>query len=210
MLRKFRKRSVCELLFVLLAATIGVVGCGEDSTANTAQPEKAATAKATLFPCSAHVEPPIKLPIEPIANSTTYAAELADGKEFAFTTFDDTGSKRKRLGSSKVNEWKLATRLSADTVVTASVVASQRRLARFPAKALSFNRLPAKATFKSCAADTPTSAGKDVVGGVTGWGGGVVTMRRRLCLKMQIIEESTGKKTILTVGLGRKCPSSAS
>lgn len=210
MLRKFRKRSVCEVLFVLLAATIGVVGCGEDSTANTAQVEQAATSKARLFPCSAHVEPPIKLPIEPIANSTTYVAELTDGKEFAFTTFDDTGSQRKRLGSSKVNEWKLATRLSADAVVTASVVASQRRLARFPAKTGPFNRLPSKAIFKSCAADTPTSDGKDVVGEVTGWGGGVVTTRRRLCLKMQILEESTGKKSIVTVALGRKCPSSAS
>lgn len=160
----------------------------------------ATPAPAVHVDCAARAEPP---PPEP-PRARTVSAALPDGGRLYVLNVPGRPS-RTRLGGRAVFVWKTPVVLSADRSVVVAIGRRQARRTRlgvggsFP----SFARSPRTARLTSCPEDEPRFSGPGVVGPLTGWGGSMVTLRRRSCLRLRV--HSGGATVPLRVPLGRRC-----
>lgn len=203
------------------AAVAGAVaaGCGGASPATeTSAPVRASPAVKTsapvradsTVPCSARAEPP-----PPVGDGlrdqvqdhvTTSSVRLPDGGRFDLYTFpDDLGPSRSRDDERRVWLWKAPAVLTADRSVILTVPAGAARRARlgFTRPARSFARSSRATRFVSCAPDTPLFSGEGTVGPETGWPGSLITLDRRVCLRLRVVTATTSVP--LRVPLGTRC-----
>lgn len=198
------------------AAVSGAVaaGCGGASpAAKRSEPVSASPAAKTsapmradsTVPCSARSEPPPSVGPRDQEGVTTSVARLPDGGRFELDTFGDLGPSRTRIGERRAWLWKAPVGLTADRSVILTVRARAARRARlgFTRSARSFARADRATRFVSCAPDTPLFSGDGTVGPVTGWGGSLITLDRRVCLRLLVV---TAKASVpLKVPLGTRC-----
>jgi hypothetical protein len=135
---------------------------------------------------------------------TTSRARLPDGGELALYTFSGPPT-RSRIGGRRVWMWKTPASLTAGRTVVLSVAGSAAGRARlgFTPPAPSFAEAARATRFTSCAADTPLFSGEGTVGPVTGWGGSLFTLDRRICLPLLVTRSRT--PVVLKVPLGTRC-----
>jgi hypothetical protein len=130
-------------------------------------------------------------------------AELPEGGEFVILTVSPTPS-RTRMGRRTVWLWKTPATLSADRSIVLEVPRRGARRARLGwGRTRSFAGAPRTTRFTACAEDEPLHSGDGVVGPRTGWGGALITLRRRSCLRLVV--RSDGESLPLRVPLGRRC-----
>lgn len=188
--------------FVLSAGL--AVGCGTSSEAADVPAPAPAPRADSAVPCSARSEPP---PLDALSSDPSVrsaAVELRGGGRFELFTFGGAPS-RTRVGRTHAWLWKTPVSLTVGSSVVVSVPASRARRARlgFTRRASSFGRADRATRFTSCAADTPLFSGEGTVGPVTGWGGSVLTLDRRVCLRLRV-SGATGD-AVLELPLGRRC-----
>lgn len=185
------------------AAVAGAVaaGCGDASpAAKTSAPVRA----DSTVPCSARSEPSPAVGLRDQEGVTTSVARLANGGRFDLYTFGGRPS-RTRIGERRVWLWKTPVALTADRSVILTVQGRAARRARlgFTRPARSFARADRATRFDSCAPDTPLFSGDGTVGPETGWGGSLITLDRRVCLRLRVV---TAKASVpLRVPLGTRC-----
>ena len=110
-----------------------------------------------------------------------------------------------RIGGCRAWLWKAPVALTADRSVVLTVYGKAARRARlgFARPARSFARADRTMRFTSCSPNAPLHSGDGTVGPVTGWGGSLVTLDRRLCLRLRVV---TAEGSVsLRVPLGRRC-----
>ena len=190
------------LLVAGVAVTVAVVA-GRGGSSRAANTSSSMGPDSTV-PCSAHVEPPPVVSLRKRKGVTTSTARLAAGGRFDVYTFGGRPS-RTRIAGRRAGLWKTPVALTADRSVILRVGGTAVRRARlgFGRPARSFARAARATRFVSCAPDTPLFSGDGTVGPDTGWGGSLITLDRRVCLRLRVV---TAKESVpLPVALGTRC-----
>lgn len=187
------------------AAVVAAVAVGGGGDASPAAKTSAPVRADSTVPCSARAEPPPADGLRGQEGVTTSFARLADGGRFEINTFGDLGPSRTRIGERRVWLWKAPAALTADRSVILTVPARAARRARlgFTRPARSFARSDRATRFVSCAPDTPLFSGDGMVGPETGWGGSLITLDRRVCLRLRVVTATTSVP--LRLPLGTRC-----
>ena len=180
---------------------LAVLSSGESSSRGAASAPRADSTVA----CSARAEPSPSEGLREGEGVVVSAARLEGGGRFALYSFDDPPA-RTRIGGRRTWLWKTPVSLTADRSVVLSVHARSVGTARlvFARQPKSFTAADRATRFRSCTADEPQFSGAGTVGPATGWGGSIVTLERRQCLRLQVV--AGGRRSTLRVPLGRRCP----
>ena len=186
-------------LLCVTALAVVLVGCGGSAAAI---PQSVSMHADVVVPCSARVEPPPA--VKQRGGVTTSVARFADGGRFVLAF--GTGPSKTRIGGRRVWVWKTPVVLSADLAVVLSIdaVASRRARLSFTGMVRDFQTGARRARFEACSADTRRFSEEGVVGPETGWAGSLITLDRRVCLRVRTVTARESVK--LKVPLGRRCP----
>lgn len=195
------------LLACVAVAGAIVAGCGGPSrAADTSSPaaDSSSLVRAdSTVPCSARSEPPPAVSLRDAEGVTGSGARLTAGGQFDLYTFGGRSS-RTRIGGRRAWLWKAPVALSADRSVVLTVNGPAARRARlgFARRARSFAGADRATRFASCAPDTRLFSGNGTVGEVTGWGGSLVTLDRRLCLRLRVVTATESVSLRVPLGMG--------
>jgi hypothetical protein len=136
---------------------------------------------------------------------TTSVAWLAHGGRFDLYSFAFRPSRQPFVGRGAW-VWKTPVALTAGHAVVLTVDGADALRARlgFGPPARSFAAADSATRFESCPPDTPLFSGPGTVGPETGWSGSLITLDRRLCLRLRVV---TGTASVaIRVPLGTRCP----
>ncbi|HEV2785597.1 MAG TPA: hypothetical protein VGV67_04355, partial [Solirubrobacteraceae bacterium] len=199
--------SVAGILAGGLAACVAAGCLGGSSRAQEGEPPPPPPRADTHVDCARHAEP--SPPAEPTTGGGTHVATAAlpDGARFHLLWFSNAGPTRVRVGRRQLWLWKTPAVLSADRSIVLSVAPRHVRRARlaFDRQPPSFARGDRATRFTSCPEDEPRFSGPGTVGPRTGWAGSLLTVDRRLCLRLRVTPAAGGDPVPLRVPRGRRC-----